>query len=517
MAIRESPNSLLDRADGLIRAGQAEPARELLGSLLGAKNLSDRALARAASLLKRAGDPYGALKTLSTQIRHDSGPSPSKREIWLEYADALSALGASGMATRILADRALAGLTKTKLYRGVAFMRRWDYAEAERELGVFLSDREISDYDSWVARVNRCAAWIVLGRLEEAEDELAQMRPELEARGHFRLLANAFELQAQAAIARESFAEAERAIAETEGLALRMYGTIDAIYVENWRAIALFQRDREQGLSAMQALRAKCAGPSRAEMRRSLDARIAEATSDSDLLARLWRGTPHARFRANLPEPPPGAWFALISRDDEPRDPRATRGRRLENWIAEFEGGLTFRAFAALLADSYRRPNVVELFERVYPDSYFNPIGSPLMVHQLLHRARKSLASAGAEATIEFARGEFAVAPLARAATIAIETTDPFWRSLERGRSRFQLARAERTLPALPGGFTARDFARSTGKPLRTAQLALRELVAQGALATAGRARAIRYFSRLHGDFTSDGDDDGDLEIAQKT
>jgi DNA-binding transcriptional ArsR family regulator len=490
-----------DQIEHAIRAGEIQQARALLaetGSLALLKKLPMTDLVRHVRFLRRTGQPLEALKIISPKLAVKR-MTETHRALWLEYADCMTRFNAVTTSMRILNLPELREGALVPLYRAFAHMHSWAYAEAEAELKKFLRSSTQSDYNHWIGQVNLLACQIALDQFTLAAKTLPELEEHLKKFGYRRLLYNVYELKVQLLTLSGEQGKIKQVNQSIQHLELKGLGAIDELYLLKWKAVHLLGENKAKGLAELRSLRRRAAGNSYSELARDLDYNVAVVCQDERLLRHLFFGTPHAGFRNKpalthaFPAEKPNKTYLLklSSTQTSPSGGASVKktpahGLSQEALRADCTP-LTFRLLSALLVDFYRTPNIVELFERTYPDAYFNPESSPLMIHQLLHRFREQEQAGRGRFEVIFADSTY---QLLSKDSQCLELSQPFWQSIHQTNIESNALAAIENFGAQ---FTAVELAQALNQPLRTTQLHLKQLTEDGIVRRLGHARRTVY------------------------
>ncbi|MCM2323226.1 MAG: hypothetical protein NDJ90_08180 [Oligoflexia bacterium] len=549
--------------DSLIRQGKSRLARRRLEDWVRARSGSDSVdrpfLAELAALCRRSGIPGAAVRLLNPVVR------PKPRVLTLptgaekaEYAAALAQLGADREARALLEGLDPRETPEALLYGAFARFPRWEYAAAIPLLEAYLAHSAIAPYQRRIGEVNLLAALAAVDKpgeegFRKAEALAEKLLRETCEEENLLLHGNTLGLLAQLRIAQRNFGAAREALDEAEQK-LREAGTLDALYIRKWKAIAALgdASVRAPALEELNAVRAEAATRANWETVRDCDFHRAAALGDVGALTHLYFGTPFASYRARisrlctalgarLPEsylwaPHPRrrnerAWGAIDARTGEflfrPGD--GGRGRRAEIAAAETATGgaprgraeaphrpaaalktgqVPHRLLAALAMDFYKPQILPALHAELFPDRYFNPVSSRDVVHQAMKRLRAWLAEVSAPVAVVENRGSFS---LEFHGPVGIRVHRAVGDRAQRGAQEqgeaanvaaaLASTRLSALIERLKGGlglasrqvFSRADVARALGISERAANVLLAEALGAGIVRREGRGPSTRY------------------------
>ncbi|MCM2278254.1 MAG: winged helix-turn-helix domain-containing protein [Oligoflexia bacterium] len=495
-------NSDIARLDLLLRQGRHGQVRQEL-SRINAREVPRASLQPLARIARRAGTYSLALRLLNPVCR----PAPGMRMDALpgelaEYAMALVKNGSIDEALALLRGIEPRSEPLALLYQAFALFPRWEYLKAIPLLERFGREMAESAYERRVAEVNLLAALIYAKRLDEAE-RLAERLRDTTARDGQRLLhANALELSAQLAfqagnhpLARERLQAAGNLLADAP--------VGDRLFVEKWQAV--IELSESQGLSreALDRVRATALGLGHWETLRDCDFHEARYRARPDLFARLYHGTPYPAYRERLLETlcrygnPPSTWLRLSPElDTSPAvRPIGTLDLAVGEWRESGDagkpvfrvGGLEHRLLLQLNCDFYKPEKIGSLFAAVYPGEHFNPVSSPLRIHQALRRLRRTLRSHRIPLAIREQRFFYALVP-GRDCSLACTAlpSSPALRELDLKFRALEAALGD-------GSRSARELSSELGVSISTVTRLLNEAREAGWIETLGRGPARKY------------------------
>ncbi len=382
-------NETLKRIEELIRKGAGKAAQAELKAISQGKPPRE-VLSALASQARRAGMPELGVRLLNPIVRPP--PRSPKRatdaEI-VEYAGCLIRVGASNEALKLLQNIDARKNPQAFLYRSHGLFTQWRSIEAVPALQCYLKEVRGDEYQRIVGQVNLAAALLDGRYLKDTEEILEVTRKQALEKGYTLLFANCLELSAQVALLQKKWRPAEKFINEAASL-LKDQGAVDELFVLKWRAVlALMKRPGKRELKDLNRVRKIALRAGHWETLRECDLFQACATGNEKLLLHVYFGTPFESYRKRIflefsrPLTVPESYLWQLG-------PKAG-GKHWEPYGKERKlkpGQLLFRTLSALTSDFYRPQRMGALHALIYPEEFFNPISSPMRVHQAVRRLR---------------------------------------------------------------------------------------------------------------------------------
>lgn len=419
-------SAILEKIEELTRLGKLHEARHCLLELK-SKRIPRTLRQPLAALAMRLNLPAVALIILRPVVK------PSERKMSdatglekLEYAVALSELGAVTEAHKFFNEISSKELPQVLLYQAFAYFQNWDYKEAIPLLRQYIEVESLTDYKRAVGLANLVAAVV----FEETEDstELAE-RFVLESRqkGYSRNLAYGLQLLAQDAIAHKRWEKAEQCLLEADGMITDPH-SLDRLFLRKWHAVVKIGTGYEkEGLAILHEVRETAYKLKHWETVRNCDFHEAILTEDKELLYLNYFGTPYKSLKARL--------HKHLGNNSLPKNyiwyPSA-KGTKIWNCFEEEKGlkagTATYRLAKVLCSDFYRPVPIAELHALVYPKQYFNPLSSPNRIHKLVGRLRQIFFKKKIEIQIKEKEGTYQII-VPSGSGIAIQATNSTSRS----------------------------------------------------------------------------------------
>ena len=406
----------LSQIEALVRSGEGVEARAALRALM-EKPVPRPLMAKSAALLRRADLPLAAIRLLNP-IVHPAGRrvSTASDEEKAEYAAALSFIGAPKEALALLKTVDDKIVPERLLYEAYALISQWDYQGAIPRLAAYVQGRNLGSYQRIVGQVNLAAALVFERRQPQATYLLREIAAETSVRKLRRLHGITLELSAQDSLTRKDWAGTERLLTQAKQF-LHGSQAIEAFFVRKWEAILELCRSHgsASSLAALGAVRREALEWRNWECLRSCDLYEAIVTGNDKLFHRVYFGTPFDSFRkwmrfevADSAEPPqelvwhPGpAEPSPVTIDLLTGEIEGESSGRLKR------GQLNHRLLVALARDFYRPLRLASLHALLYPNEYFNPVTSPIRIHQAMHGLRHWLETSGVPLTLEESSGAY--------------------------------------------------------------------------------------------------------------
>ncbi len=484
--------------DQLIRSGKfLEAKKKLLGMHLSRTTATEDRVT-CASLWKRIGEPFRAIKVLGSMEKLEL-KSRGDRLRWLEYADCLLKINASGGAGRILSRKDLETETGHFLVKAFHHIHSWDYQNALKVLRIYLQRQDPENYFYFVAKVNElaCLAFLELGR--EARIEAEGLLPELKRRGFERLRGNSTEILMQVIlqnIAPEERRRLEDLIRNHSKISLEDTAMLDNVHLRKWSLYHKLSENQDEAVKGLQTLRDQASSNGLSEVVRDVDRTLARVTGDEELENFVFFGTPYPAFLArfnirNITSPihiDIAKDTGLITR------PGGTKLRvkkknifNVESICQELDYSLTCKVLIAILRDFYRAPTTVEIFDCVYPAEYFHPVTSLKKVNQLVFRLNEQLLGAGYPFIVAQRKAGYHIEA---SENLTLVLSEPASRTLQISDEDHLAGKLKKLVP---NKFTLQEFLEQTGYKRRTAQLVLKNLIDRELIVRQGRTTKTFY------------------------
>lgn len=380
-------DKLLASFDKQIRAGQGKTVRKILESTP-KKKIPRAQLAQWAWLAWRVGAPDLGIAWLNGIVRPKArSPVAATPRERAEYAACLTRLGALGEALDLLKTVSPKDVPQAILYQVFALVAQWRYGETIPRLERFL-DVAPSDYDRQIAGVNLAAALIFEKDYDRAISLLEKLEKETAAANHQLLWGNVQELRSSVFV---HMGKWKLALKECEGARAKLekHGGVFALLIEKWTAVAELGRAPFAPASAraLTQVKARAAALGHWESIRDCDRFESVILRDSDLLRKLYFGTPYDEFRARILSDFPAR--VDVTGDYERVLGEGTKGKGvsldLGKWVGEMKPGRqNHRCLSILASDFYRPFRSAQLHALLFPGAFYNP-------HSSRHRTAEAM------------------------------------------------------------------------------------------------------------------------------
>lgn len=479
----------------LIDRGEIGAARLALAELWQGSFDRESALTLA-HCARRVQAPEKALRLLHGHVIETSTArvrKSAKPEEISEYAIALSELGASREALRLLAEVPLETVPMCGIHAALTQIRLWDWKEAEKELLRVLALPKIEQNHEYYAQVY-LGSCMLHGHfnIDDSDRHLEKLIKELETTHYGILLRSARLLRAQALCLKGDHEGSEKLLMSVREHAERRKAP-DAFEITNkWLALNGLFRDgpNPTHLAQLAHAREQLQRLNRWERVRGCDYYLALVTKDQALIDRLRAGTPYPAFQERLNTKFGPAAEESLYAWDIPHGDKYRHGAMTK--VDPFKlkpGQLLQRLLLALSSDFYRPFKLVELHELVFPGEYFNPDSSVLKIHQAMSRLRAWLKSENIPLVLSEKRETYSLlahGPCQMNVFLGGKEAHP--------QARPVIVQAVESLAkGLQGEFGITDAIRVLAVPRRTAIRYLSEATEQGLLEKRGKGKLTRY------------------------
>ena len=394
-----------------IRLGRGGEVRQAL-TRIGRKRVKIPAadLAKVAQLCWRVGLADTGLKILHPVMR-PKARQPQSADPWqvAEYAACLIRVGATEEASQIIFEVDPKRVPQAWLYRAFVKIGQWDYDEGIKLLRSYLKT-DLTPYQKLVAQVNLAAALIYERKHEEAKYLLRELTHQTSLRRWNLLLANALELSAANFVYEHKPRQAEPFLEKGEKLLLS-HGSLDALFIEKWRGIIRFQRQKDlrSAQSHLEKVRLAAREVGHWETLRDCDRFEVLRTRSQDLFHKIYFGTPYPSYRKHLlheldwKEELPEAFDWTLGESGR-------FGKPLDFLFGATglkPGQALFRLALELASDFYHPHRVGPLFHRLFPGQFYHPETSRHRVHEVVRRLRHWFGEQKFPLTIQEKNGQY--------------------------------------------------------------------------------------------------------------
>ncbi len=383
----------LQEIDALIRAGQLGKARKAI-TFIAKQRILPEERSQICSMANRLAIPRIPLLVLNRVVRPEGrlAKEATPEEI-MEYAAALTMVGAYQEAGELLKSVDGAKYPKAVLYLAFNCINRWDYDSSLPLLQQYVNAPSLTDYEKLIGMVNLLAA-LVHEEKPQATHLLATLLKETKGK-YPRLYLNLLIRGVENALQHRRWEEGREFLKEAKAGFSHPSG-LEALFLRKWE---LFLTHAESpGLtlvSDFDSVREEARNLHHWETLRNLDLFQAELTHDEALFLFVYVGTPNTHYRkliaskwktpGKLPShydwvrgSGPGPVVELFSETNI-----KARGFKLGQTLS--------RLLSILCSDFYRPLRIAEISSQLYPGEVYNPSTTPHRLEQVVLRLRQQL------------------------------------------------------------------------------------------------------------------------------
>lgn len=400
------------QVESYIQNGEAQKARKLLGQLLAQKSYTRKDIPLLAAFLRRLYQPYKALHLLRPYVLSKTEELEGTQKERLEYGASLIRIGAFEEGLRSLASVQGQHYPEMYFYSTSAHMARWDYESALTPLRKYLTSN-ISAYKRLVGLMNLAFSYFELSLFRESLETCEEIISKADTDKHQYLLANAYLCQAQNLILSGKHSKSVKVL----NLSEKYFGvegrkTWEGLTLDKWRVIKEgFKKPqilKQLNTIAMTASREYGVH----ETQRECDYYRFLITQDRKLFEKLSFGTSYPTWKEKLAR-------ANKSELSLPENFIYTQDGRKAKYCLDLKdghygkkkllppGSTSYRIINALTGDLYRPLLLPTLYEKTYPDEFFNPYSGPNKLKANISFLRKKLSEAQCPLEINFAKGGY--------------------------------------------------------------------------------------------------------------
>ena len=385
----------LEEIGQLLDSGQSNEARKKINKIV-LKNIDRAHVVEFAHLCRRVGVSETGLKALKTYVRSQNNLIEAKSAEKAEYAHSLISIGGSEEALKLLGQCEPG--PKVFLCSAFAHFSQWDYHSAIPFLENFLGATDPNSYQHLIGQVNFTAALVATDQMDRAAEVVKPLVPQFKKLGHKILTGNCQELLAQIYYRKKKWEICLGYLEESKkNLGNKMP---DTLFVEKW--FALINLARSPGHSSYEPLervRQIAKDQHHWETLRDLDFNVGLICEDLEIFNRVYHGTPFPVWRSRAER--------LASWSPSHEYTRSFQSAGLGDVVVNMEslwekgvgplkfGSLDHKLLVNLAEDFYRPKRLPTLFEKLYPQEYFDPEYSSQKVKMLISRFRKKVAQIG--------------------------------------------------------------------------------------------------------------------------
>lgn len=484
----------LSQLETWVVQGRHAECREFLQTL-NPKKIPDQWRLQFAQISWRANDYLFVLKSLQSVIYPENRfqKKALDQEV-VTYAGALSSLGATHEAIRLLNEIDGANEPSALLHLAGAHIQNWDYEDAQPCLKEYIQSNKITDYQRLVGKVNWAATLVHLEKWPDAVELLKDIQKICEQNSYQLLLGNCFELRAQVEIIQGRYLEGRQLLSKALEYLKGQAGNY-SMYAEKWLAVCdcrenLSESMRKQGLQKLRDVRKQALELRHWNTVRECDLFEALALDDQNLLRKVIMGTPSETYRHRARKFSGativfrGKFEFYLGSQTEHQFAVFDPHQRTSEGDALFKKPLLYTLFQALIADLYQPQTLGMLFQVLYANEKFNPFTSPARVLQLLRRLNDWFATNKLPLEVEFVKSEF---KLSSTQKIRIQVT----RGGQKNAQKAQLSEIKNFYRAQ--NFSIQDLCRDFEISKATAERLLRKANDLGVLAKDRKPWGVAY------------------------
>lgn len=403
--IDQKYDNLIVELDLLIKSGKINEVTTIITDLV-ISQVPRSARRGLAKCCRRIGLIGSGLRLLHPIIRSQKIlEEPVNAGELCEYSALLSRNGSVAEALELLQNVDPLTAPEALLYRGQCHILNWEYSEAVEYFERFLSSTA-DDYSKLIARVNLISGYIVLFRLEEAEQILAETIELVQKVGASRLLANCYELWGQVYFWQNDYVNARQMLKRASDI-FNNAQSLDQLLIRKTESI-------------MEAIEGNTVDPLIQFRKLAIERKNWESVREADLfmlkvelnrnkLNHLVFGTPKAPYRhriENLVGVKSDSAYVLGS-SSGPQIDLQTGFVSGANHLPI--GKKIHQVLSTLTKDFYAPVNMGTFFYELYPDEYFDVDSSPFRIRQAILRTRHWLANNNIPAIIKQNKGTYSL------------------------------------------------------------------------------------------------------------
>lgn len=317
-------------------------------------------------------------KTYASNSKLSNPKLPIINKMLVQYACCLIQNGSINEGIKILISLKECENANVLLYLAYAYFAKWEYEQAIPILQKYISNSTITEYETFIGKVNLAAAMVAIDHSDYKLESLEILIEQLKNKQYYRLYGNAHEILAQFHLNKEDITNAKYAINKSMEILSQNSICTDKIYAEKWKIILDLndfkqKHNRIKILAALDKLKESAKKKMLWEVYRDCDFYKAKFTNDVLLLEHLYYGTPYENYRKKIES----LYIKLTNKKLADNS----------NQLVKFKDGFLFqKLFSTLTTDFYRPLTITEIHDKIFTSKNFNPYSSANCVHQLVHR-----------------------------------------------------------------------------------------------------------------------------------
>jgi hypothetical protein len=491
------------------RSGQVRKEIEALIRERRKKPIVRDDLAQVAAIARRCGAFELSIRLLHPIIR------PAARKMIratdmerLEYGAALVQIGADREGRELLSQLDGALVPQALLFSAFAHFQRWEYAESLPLLERYIQHPKIQDYTLLIGKVNYLSALVAVKKYDQAQAMFEDVARRLKEAGNHLLYANLLGIWVQKYIDEKDWARGEECIDSSIALQ-NVIGDLPVLYARKWRAVLQLTRNTgsKSALESLLQVQKEARALKNWETVRDCDFHRGRLLNDEKLLEFVYFGTPHASFRNRIDQmlgsrfQDQKTYLWRIQQGESASRFDLSQGRwedsRKKGSLKS--GQVSHRLLQLLGSDFYRSFKLDSMHGEIFPDRFYSPLASPIVMHQSIRRLRVWLQTNKVPLAIVEDAHRYSLQALAPLQLRVHLPSEPETRALQFGLD----LRVSKRLgeyffrfhgePKSKGPFTRSDFAQSLGLSERSAGRYLEQALRAQLIDQVGRGPMSKY------------------------
>lgn len=485
---------LIENLDQLIKAGRMRDAKDLLSRFSRSQVPREHA-STVSHLARRCGYPHYGLKLLMPFVRPDSTVNITKQNQKISpatpfeiaaYASNLTNIGATQESYALLKSIPENASPDILLYKIFALFGQWKYGSSIPLAKRYINRTPKTEYMHWVGVTNLAAALIACNHLEEANTFLKELVFVAKEKNYKLLLANAHTLEAQVYVEQKNFAKAKLALQQAKDTLVQqsLYHSL----IKKWTIIVnLLQNCNADSIARAKDYRQESINNNYWENVRDIDYYLGKVTQDTQLLTRVYYGTPFMSYRRrilkevgpNLKLPKKMTLFGSHFHKIRSLDEILTNETQFS------------KILQILLFDHYQPLRLGRFFSLLYAEEFYNPFSSPHRVDQAIYRFRVSSTAKNLGLDVVRANDSYKLISVSEE---ALEVSLSLLRSFQSSVTQTNKAPHWLRDPKLTKkSFTSQHLSKHLGISQRTAQRLIKDAINNDMLMSLSNGRSTRY------------------------
>ncbi len=385
--------------DNLIKKAQISEASNLL-ERLDFDKIQRNDYVLYANLHRRLGNPSIALKTLRPFVR----PSARNQQVAtpdeiLEYSMALIKLGAIIEAKKLIEKISAESHPLASLYLAFGEISSWNYKSARTHLEHFCQHPKAEPYYIKTAKINLLSCYSFLDEPNNARKIFDELKNNPEVKNYTLMYRHVLLLAAQVSLFERKWSETNSLISKVKDTYKDSDQKSKNYILAKWELILKLYMNgpTNESLADLNELRLKASSMNSPEFNRDLDMYEGIFFKDDSKLFRVYFGTPYESYKEKLIntykyfhttklELPNEFHYYLP--EGETSDAWIEIGSGKNSYSKSFlkKDSINQRILNVLSSDLYKNPNIYQLNDEAFDESYFNPVSTPNKVKQSIFR-----------------------------------------------------------------------------------------------------------------------------------